>query len=323
MTWADQRDLVWKDYVSSADPVPDFVLLPPIELVGPGKHRSHIVNNLASIFLDHTSYWQNSEQFIAGVFADLAHMTAAATILTQAEQDINITISRFVEAGAKRRHRVLLLGIARQWLLCTVFFTWWVIGYHHLSQLGMASSVTAVKALPVFVSDSASVLQSVAAYPSLSAMIGMIISALIISALYLLLILPLWKRWNSIEQERLFARQLTIRPEGGKLFILATVSLPIIVCFTAWTWIADVRTFLFILAYIMPAALYVFFLYSSDAPIKSLLRLNQLIIDHPQYVRSPEFLNSPEYQRWKIRQEFLRPSKDIEKMDNDRDTKVT
>jgi len=111
----------WRDYVASSDPVPAGALTECAHASVPGRRspesdttpgRSHYqpigVRNRRSIVLDHTSYANNVEGFVAGVALDLARADTQGPPLNLA-----ITRDELAEGRRARALRTLSLALMR------------------------------------------------------------------------------------------------------------------------------------------------------------------------------------------------------------------
>jgi len=96
--------VAWTDRYATSDPVPNGVLT-----TTRSEHfESRPVCNLASPFLDHSSYWKNKDEFVSSVACAIAG--AVGLDLTAVHEWDG---ERLLRAGARRRWRVWWLGLAR------------------------------------------------------------------------------------------------------------------------------------------------------------------------------------------------------------------
>ena len=102
----------WQDYFATADPVPDGpvpddVIEDPARANGrPDRFRSTKVRNRDSVFADHTTYWQNAEQFVGPVARALVGLAGESFLVADGDED------RLREAAQRRGPRVDALRVA-------------------------------------------------------------------------------------------------------------------------------------------------------------------------------------------------------------------
>ena len=101
----DLLSLEWTDHYASADPVPNG------SLIDKDYPRAVRVFNRGSFITDHTSYWQNEDQFISSVVASLGKLNGGTF-----EEFLGTPQPRMQRAVKLRRLRVLYLTCAR-WLM--------------------------------------------------------------------------------------------------------------------------------------------------------------------------------------------------------------
>lgn len=100
--------LKWLDFYSSLDPVPNGPLFDEKQALVVDEVKTRKVHNQASIWSDHTSYWQNQEEFLSIVAREICKMTnMPLDHLNPFDQ------KRLEVATERRRWRVSWLGGAR------------------------------------------------------------------------------------------------------------------------------------------------------------------------------------------------------------------
>jgi hypothetical protein len=117
--------MTWHNYWATADLVPDGDL--PVS-----AHRyvhNHEITNRGSVLADHTSYHENTEEFLADIVGNLSRL-ARWPLIRQDEVGI------FKRASHRRRWRVRFLSIAGSMSFIGMVTTWWVLGRAGMEPLG-------------------------------------------------------------------------------------------------------------------------------------------------------------------------------------------
>jgi hypothetical protein len=134
-----ESDTAWRDYYASHDPVPNGPLFEEDQTFLKGAE----VHNFASLWRDHTTYWQNRDEFVPAIMRDLAELSQLPLF------DLRAGDNKKIEAAAKRRAaRVQWLAYARSaiWVATvTVIITRWIdlprFGGVLLSQLPLLEKI--------------------------------------------------------------------------------------------------------------------------------------------------------------------------------------
>lgn len=105
-TW---RGLVWKDCYATGDPVPNGPLFDDDkDLV------SVQVHNRGSFVRDHTTYWNNTDEFVSAVACEVSRLTTVDPVKTLVPD-----VYTLKKVAAQRGQRVKWLGVARAVVLLT------------------------------------------------------------------------------------------------------------------------------------------------------------------------------------------------------------
>jgi hypothetical protein len=90
---------------------------------------NHEITNRGSVLADHTSYHENTEEFLADVVANVSRL-ARWPLIRQDE------VSIFERASHRRRWRVRFLSFAGWMSVIGMVTTWWVLGRAGMEPLG-------------------------------------------------------------------------------------------------------------------------------------------------------------------------------------------
>jgi hypothetical protein len=173
---ADRHSLTWEDFYASHDPVSNgkLFLIPGAPLV------SRRVHNRASVYTDHTTYWDNADDFVGKVILELTKLSELRSSIgfeTLKETAADATLQREWRVGWLHGGRTLLnvlfVGVAWQSVQCLT---------PRLSQSLPSAGVP------------------------LSWVAGIVGSVIAIQLEYLLL-RGAWRWWDATDAKRLFARE--------------------------------------------------------------------------------------------------------------------
>ncbi|MFD4914780.1 hypothetical protein ACFWNR_16315 [Streptomyces virginiae] len=191
--------LRWIDLFATADPVPEGSLARP-----PRRGLiSQPVHNRGSSFSDHTTYWQNTEEFVSRVSAELAREAGWTEYAQLTEADRRITAA----AEQARRTRADSLTLAR-WVLGFVLIgVPFALGVEALAYLARNTGDLAGR-VPGIVSDSAQrAVQDFARDDLAGRVLGVVVAAAVVSAVSMLALLPTWRAWDDRARRALVTRR--------------------------------------------------------------------------------------------------------------------
>lgn len=173
---SQRHSLTWEDFYASHDPVPNgkLFLVPGAPLV------SKRVHNRASIYTDHTTYWENVDDFVGRVIHELTKLSELRSSIDQ---------EKLKEATADAT-------LQREWRV-----GWLQFGRAVLSVLFVGVAWRS----PEFLSPLLSRPFPLGAVPA-SLVAGIAGSAVAIQLEYLLL-RGAWRAWDATDANRLFARE--------------------------------------------------------------------------------------------------------------------
>jgi len=103
--WLGSSRVRWHDCYASADPVPNGIVVPG------ARERSREVWNLGSTLRDHTAYWSNRDQFVSGLWDQIAASRTRDTL-----PDFRLP-DGFLEHIGRRRGWRVSVGRAIQWMV--------------------------------------------------------------------------------------------------------------------------------------------------------------------------------------------------------------
>ncbi|KQX11204.1 hypothetical protein ASC82_20200 [Streptomyces sp. Root431] len=219
------ESLRWIDLFATADPVPEGSLARP-----PRRGLiSQPVHNRGSSFSDHTTYWQNTEEFVSRVSAELAREAGWTEYARLTEADRKITAS----AEQARRSRTDILTFAR-WILGIVLAgVPFVLGVEALVYLARNTGDLAAR-VPGVVSDSAQrAVQDFARDDLAGRVLGAVVAAVVVTAVSMLVLLPTWWAWDDRARRALVTR----RPADPRV----PWSVRLAMCVPLLAWIPVVR----------------------------------------------------------------------------------
>ncbi len=102
-------ELKWDDYFASADPVPNG------NIIERDYPHAVPVHNRGSLFGDHTSYWENQDEFVSAVVASLGRIDDSASV-----RILEVGETAYKHAARNRRWRVWYLIAARRLALVSI-----------------------------------------------------------------------------------------------------------------------------------------------------------------------------------------------------------
>jgi hypothetical protein len=109
------KRLRWYDFYASSDPVPNGPLFDADETPDYLKNRIQEVHNRCSNLTDHTTYWENEEQFVAGAACALGEAVGVNFREMRPGDPVRLRVAK-----RRREWRVGWLGLART---CTTIAT--------------------------------------------------------------------------------------------------------------------------------------------------------------------------------------------------------
>jgi hypothetical protein len=218
-------DWAWCDYWASADPVPDGPIFRSEDEEGSAVPPGHgivstKIRNRDSVFSDHTTYWQNAEQFVAPIARTLVGLAGLEFLPRQAAD-----AALLEEASRRREARIdalrwagwlafaaVPISIAALWGEPLTDITRW---------LGDALN-------PVWVWLSELLNITLPLDGPLAAWIGAVLVILVAWGYRVAVIAPLWRRWDLCLAEQLFHREWqSWRSARMRTFVVAAAVPPI------------------------------------------------------------------------------------------------
>ncbi|GEB59434.1 Vgb family protein [Streptomyces gardneri] len=191
--------LRWIDLFASADPVSEGSLARPPR----SGLISQPVRNRGSSFSDHTTYWQNTEEFVARVSAELAREAGWTEYARLTEADRRIAAA----SEQARRSRTEWLTVAR-WVLGVVLIgVPFALGVDALARLAGTTGDIAAR-VPGLFSDSAQrAVQDFARGDLAGRVLGAVVAAAVVTAVSALVMFPTWRAWDNRARRALVSRR--------------------------------------------------------------------------------------------------------------------
>lgn len=213
----DGSTAIWDDLYARSDPVS----LGPITALLP---KSREIRNQDSIFFDHTTYFENTDQFMVKLVGGLCTDSGWTDLF-----DSNDAI--FTEANTQRSRRVDYLNYAVWVVSLTVVVTtlllWRWLGYLDNTGLPLKNAIE-------FLGDELKipfegiVRQNTGDGQVAEALLGIVTLVLAAVVTYMVLIQGAWHRWNAGKTDRLLRhRPLGEFREGAIAFFFATLAVPV------------------------------------------------------------------------------------------------
>lgn len=216
----DLLNLEWTDHYASADPVPNGAVIDNKDYP-----RGVRVFNRGSFITDHTSYWQNEDQFISSVVASLGKLNGGTF-----EEFLGTPQPRMQRAVKLRWLRVLYLTCAR-WLMLAAGVV--AVATHQaewsllMEWIGQKAASWAVAVLPSELSWQV----AVTARPT-PAIVAETAGWLVALAAIHYLVFLMWRWWESDEVDRFFSGSKGDEPSKKMVAFLAASVAPL--AFTLW-----------------------------------------------------------------------------------------
>lgn len=185
----------WHDYYAAHDPVP----FGPIVDENKPSYTSHRVYNRDSVVSDHTTYWENADEFVGPLARHLAKAAGFAPVASLLPDDAEV----LERAGALRAARVRALVITR-WVLgaCAV-----ALSVAFSLEIAQAASWAAAWLMSRFSADAPET-----ALPA--AILGSALPPIFPILAYLAVLVPLWRVWGSRELAAVIRRDANARRTG-------------------------------------------------------------------------------------------------------------
>jgi hypothetical protein len=196
-------DWSWDDFYAAADPFPDGPVLQPRTAEQQAdplwkKPPSTRIRNRDSVFADHSTYWQNAEQFVAPVAKSLVALAGKTFLPNDGDQ------VRLDEASARRERRVDALRWAGWLTFAAVPVAAWGLWPGYMADLTrwVAGVLEPVLGWLAELFD-----LSIFTDSELAPWIGV---ALVVAGAWvyrMAVVEPLWRRWDLRMADQLFARR--------------------------------------------------------------------------------------------------------------------
>jgi hypothetical protein len=193
----DRPEPLWLNFWAPGDLVPDDDLPNPIG--GEPYVHNYRVRNQDSLLTDHTTYPENTEEFLTRLGAALARLVPWTLI---AEQDA-LVVAR---AQGRRRARVYLLTVARWTSVAGMFGTWWVLGETGLTALGKPLESALSWILSILPEVTREAVRGWVSAPLLGAVVVLGITVF----WYRTLLVAAWRYWDDVEATWLFQRGMGV-----------------------------------------------------------------------------------------------------------------
>ncbi|MFE1905117.1 hypothetical protein ACFW96_15850 [Streptomyces gardneri] len=191
--------LRWIDLFATADPVPEGTLARP-----PRRGLiSQPVHNRGSSFSDHTTYWQNTEEFVSRVSAELAREAGWTEYARLTEEDRKVTAA----AEHARRSRTDSLTLAR-WILGLVLIgVPFALGVEALAHLARNTGDLAARVPGIFSDSAQRAVQDFSRDDLAGRVLGVVVAAAVVTAVSMLVLLPTWRGWDERARRALVGRR--------------------------------------------------------------------------------------------------------------------
>ena len=216
--------VAWDDFYASADPVPDGPLFDPT--AAGSACRSLQIENRRSVAADHTTYWQNREQFLAHVARKLAAL--ANWSLFRKDDPL------IAAAWRRRTRRVTGLAHARVAVACSyplVLVTVGLLGgWLPLGEWAAARLADLSRLLPGSIGGA---LREPLEGRPIAYLLPPPILAAACTLWYLTVLVPLWLRWDQQEAALIFRRHQERRHAAARsLFYVGAAGPPTVLWLT-------------------------------------------------------------------------------------------
>jgi hypothetical protein len=223
-------NLQWTDHYASADPVPHGPLIEKDTEKEQEYPRAERVFNRGSLITDHTSYWQNEDQFISTVVGSLGKLDGGPF-----EHVLGTPPSRMERVVALRRLRVVYLACAR-WLMLAAAG---IAVVTHRTEWSLLTEWARQKAASWAIAVLPSELSwpvSVTAKPT-PAIVAETAGWLVALAAIHYLVFLLWRLWESEEVDLFFSGSKRDDPSKKLMAFLVAGLAPL--AFTLWVCLPE------------------------------------------------------------------------------------
>jgi hypothetical protein len=190
----EQRGTTWTDWFASSDPVSQG----PTHVLG---ERSSEVFNRGSMWSDHTSYWENVDEFVTGLMQSL---------LVCAGWSERVQFPDRLKVIARRRWRVGLLAVIRMLTLAGLAATF-ILRWPEFPAIG----ATVAAHMPPYIAER---LAKWAGKFGDHAIALILMSAVLLIAYQIAFLL--WQRWNRAETRRMLKQRPFVRDKECSFVIV-------------------------------------------------------------------------------------------------------
>ena len=195
------ENFTWMDYYASADPVPNGPLYDRDQTPDYLKANSIEVHNRSAILSDHTTYWDNRDEFVGAVALAVSRL-AHLKIITEPKQAIRLQFARY-----RRRWRVRCLLAVRMFAILAMVGLPYAL-FSQLELIGqtvMSLGVQGQQTIPLLTTVLPVQLAELPKNQQREATLGFATIEMLVLAGYWILYM-IWRLWETMDLKAFFDR---------------------------------------------------------------------------------------------------------------------